>query len=82
MSGGRAECTLSSIMSESSLLKKLKAVDPAVGIGLVILGVLIMGVSGAATWHYPFNIGTGIAILGAVLFVMSVTLSTLTEKKA
>jgi hypothetical protein len=68
--------------SESSLLKKLTNVDPSVGIGLVILGVLIMGVSGAATWHYPFNVGTGIAILGAVQFVVSVTLSTLREKKA
>ncbi|NUO53234.1 MAG: hypothetical protein HOV80_30675 [Polyangiaceae bacterium] len=69
-------------MRESSVLKKLRDIDPAVGIGLVILGIFVMGVSGAATWHYPFNIGTGIAILGAVLFVMSVTLSTLREKKA
>jgi hypothetical protein len=56
--------------------------DPAVGVGLVILGVLVMGVSGAATWHYAFNAGTGIAILGAILFVLSVTLSTLRDKSS
>lgn len=66
----------------SGMMKRLSNLDPSVGIGLVILGVLVMGVSGAATWHYPFNVGTGVAILGAVLFVVSVTLSTLQSKKA
>lgn len=54
--------------------------DPVVGIGLVIFGVLIMGISGAATWHYVFNFGTGLAIVGAVWFVITVTLSTLANK--
>lgn len=49
--------------------------DPVVGVGLVILGVLIMGIAGAATAHYLFNIGTLIAIVGAVLFVTFVTFS-------
>jgi hypothetical protein len=66
----------------ASLQKKLAELDPSVGIGLVILGVLVMGVAGAFTWHYTFNAGTGIAIVGAVLFVVSVTLSTLQSKKA
>lgn len=55
--------------------------DPVVGIGLVIFGVLIMGISGAATWHYVFNVGTGLAIVGAVWFVVAVTLSTLLNPK-
>ncbi len=55
--------------------------DPVVGIGLVIFGVLIMGISGAATWHYVFNAGTGMAILGAVWFVVAVTLSSLGQKR-
>ena len=66
----------------ASLQKKLADLDPSLGIGLVILGVLVMGVAGAFTSHYTFNAGTGIAIVGAVLFVVSVTLSTLQSKKA
>lgn len=50
--------------------------DPALGITMVIVGIVIMGIGGAATWHYVFNIGSGIAILGAVLFVTFVTWST------
>lgn len=50
--------------------------DPALGITLVIIGIVTMGIGGAATWHYVFNIGSGIAILGAVLFVTFVTWST------
>jgi hypothetical protein len=51
--------------------------DPAFGLGLVLLGILVMGVGGAATWHYVFNAGTGVALVGAVVFVGSVVLSTL-----
>ncbi len=67
---------------EQSLLRRFLEVDPAIGVGLVILGIFVMGVSGAATWHYLFNVGTGIAIVGALLFVVSVTLSTLRDKQA
>jgi len=55
--------------------------DPVVGVGLVILGVLIMGIAGAATLHYVFNIGTAIAIVGAIVFLVSVALSSLRQKK-
>lgn len=51
--------------------------DPVVGVGLVIFGVLIMGVAGAATLHYLFNFGTGLAILGAIVFLVSVVVSSL-----
>lgn len=57
-----------------------EAPDPVVGIGLVILGVLVMGIAGAATLHYVFNIGTAIAIIGAVVFLVSVVLSSLKER--
>ena len=56
--------------------------DPVVGVGLVIIGILIMGIGGAATAHYLFNFGTAIAIAGAVLFVAFVTLSTLKQRKS
>jgi hypothetical protein len=55
--------------------------DPIVGVGLVIVGILIMGISGAATAHYLFNFGSGIAMLGAVLFVTFVALSTYRKNK-
>lgn len=54
--------------------------DPVVGVGLVIFGVLIMGVAGAATLHYLFNFGTGLAILGAIVFLVSVVVSSLRAK--
>ncbi|MBK6519079.1 MAG: hypothetical protein IPM79_38700 [Polyangiaceae bacterium] len=57
------------------------APDPVVGIGLVILGVLVMGIAGASTLHYVFNIGTAIAIVGAIVFVVSVALSSLKDRK-
>lgn len=57
------------------------APDPAIGIGLVILGVLVMGVGGAATLHYVFNIGTAIAIIGALVFLVAVGLASLKERK-
>ncbi len=56
--------------------------DPVLGVGLVILGILIMGIAGAATAHYLFNIGTLIAIIGAVLFVTFVTFSSYKQSKS
>ncbi|HTJ84175.1 MAG TPA: hypothetical protein VL400_20790 [Polyangiaceae bacterium] len=61
--------------------RRLLAPDPVVGVGLVIFGVFVMGVAGAATWHYAFNVGTLFAILGALWFVVSVTLSTIASKR-
>jgi hypothetical protein len=68
------ESTKGDLVGKSS---KLPGPDPVIGVGLVILGVLVMGIAGASTAHYAFNIGTGIAILGAITFLVSVTLSTL-----
>ena len=63
--------------------KKNKArPDPVVGVGMVIVGVLVMGVGGAATWHYVFNVGTLVAIVGALVFVINVTISTLRDDKS
>jgi len=58
-----------------------EAPDPVIGIGLVILGVLVMGVAGAATLHYLFNIGTAIAIVGAIVFIVCVAMSSLKDRK-
>jgi len=63
-----------------SVEREVKGPDPVVGAGLVVVGILIMGIGGAATAHYLFNFGSGIAILGAVLFVAFVTLSTYRQR--
>ena len=67
---------VASTANSSSPVVRKEPPDPALGITLVIIGIVTMGIGGAATWHYVFNIGSGIAILGAVLFVTFVTWST------
>jgi hypothetical protein len=51
--------------------------DPVWGVSVGIVGLLIMGTAGALTWHYVFNVGEAIMLLGAVMFLYSVTRSTL-----
>jgi hypothetical protein len=53
--------------------------DPIYGLALVVLGILTMGVAGAATLHYVFNAGTALTILGAMLFVGSMAVSSLKD---
>lgn len=49
--------------------------DPVIGVGLFAVGLLIMATGGAFTWHYVFNVGEGILLLGAVIFLVNVTLT-------
>lgn len=51
--------------------------DPVIGLGLFLAGLLVMAIGGAATWHYVFNVGEGVLLLGAVLFLVSVAISSL-----
>jgi hypothetical protein len=53
--------------------------DPVWGVGLFFLGLLIMAVGGAATWHWVFNIGEGILLLGAVYFLGTVAITALKQ---
>ena len=59
-----------------------KGPDPVIGAGLTLLGIFIMGVAGAAQAHYAFNLGTLVACVGAVVFVLFVALSALKQRKA
>ncbi len=70
----------SSSLIDKSLSQKTGP-DPVLGVGLVLLGVLIMGIAGAATLHYVFNVGTAIAIVGSVVFLVSVALSSLRTRQ-
>jgi energy-converting hydrogenase Eha subunit A len=56
--------------------------DPVIGAGLTLAGIFIMGVAGAANAHYAFNVGTLVACVGAVVFVLFVALSALKQRKA
>jgi heme/copper-type cytochrome/quinol oxidase subunit 1 len=40
-----------------------------------------MGVAGASDAHYVFNVGTLVACIGAVVFVLFVALSALKQRK-
>jgi hypothetical protein len=46
--------------------------DPVWGVSVGIVGLLIMATGGAMTWHYVFNVGEGIMLLGAVMFLYAV----------
>ncbi|WP_437568058.1 hypothetical protein [Sorangium sp. So ce542] len=56
--------------------------DPVIGAGIALLGIFLMGVGGAQGAHYLFNFGTLVAVLGAVLFVLFVTLTALKQRRA
>jgi hypothetical protein len=55
--------------------------DPVIGAGLTLAGIFVMGVAGAADAHYAFNLGTLVACVGAVVFVLFVALSALKQRK-
>ncbi|MEZ4297839.1 MAG: hypothetical protein R3B70_22980 [Polyangiaceae bacterium] len=55
--------------------------DPVIGAGLTLAGIFVMGVAGAANAHYAFNVGTLIACVGAVVFVLFVAVSALRQRK-
>ena len=55
--------------------------DPVWGVGVSIVGLLIMATGGAATWHWTFNIGEGILLLGMTMFLVMVVLSWNAQRK-
>jgi hypothetical protein len=56
--------------------------DPVIGAGIALLGIFLMGVGGAQNAHYLFNFGVLVAVLGAVLFVLFVTVTALKQRRA
>ena len=56
--------------------------DPVIGAGIALLGIFLMGVGGAQGAHYLFNFGVLIAVLGAILFVLLVTVTALKQRRA
>jgi heme/copper-type cytochrome/quinol oxidase subunit 1 len=46
--------------------------DPVWPLGLFIVGLLVMATGGAATWHWVFNVGETLLLIGVVWFLAAV----------
>jgi hypothetical protein len=55
--------------------------DPVIGAGIALLGIFVMGTGGARDAHYVFDAGVVTAVLGAGVFVLSVALSAMKQRK-
>lgn len=55
--------------------------DPVIGAGVTLLGIFLMGVGGAWDAHYLFDFGVLTAVLGAILFVLFVTVTALKQRR-
>jgi len=54
--------------------------DPVWGLGVGIVGLVVMATGGAGTWHWVFNIGELIMVIGAALFLGAVTVTSLRQR--
>jgi hypothetical protein len=55
--------------------------DPAIGAGITLLGIFLMGTGGARDAHYVFDVGVVTGVVGAGLFVLFVALSVMRGKR-
>jgi hypothetical protein len=55
--------------------------DPAIGAGITLLGIFLMGTGGARDAHYVFDAGVVTGVLGAALFVLFVALSAMKQRR-
>lgn len=62
--------------------KNSEGPDPVIGAGLVLFGIFVMGLAGSRDWHYVFNAGTLVAIVGAAVFVLFVALSAMKQRSS
>lgn len=56
--------------------------DPVVGAGISLFGIFLMGAGGAGDQHYVFDAGVLVAVGGAALFVLLVSLSAFKQRSA
>ena len=54
--------------------------DPVWGVGVGIVGLVVMATGGAGTWHWVFNIGELIMLIGAAMFLGAVTSTSLRQR--
>jgi hypothetical protein len=55
--------------------------DPAIGAGITLLGIFLMGTGGARDAHYVFDAGVVTGVLGAAIFVLFVALSAMKQRR-
>ena len=55
--------------------------DPAIGAGITLLGIFLMGTGGARDAHYVFDAGVVTGVLGAATFVLFVALSAVKQRR-
>jgi len=53
--------------------------DPATGFGIFVPGLFVMALGGAMTWHWIFNIGSGIMLGGMTWVVAAIMLTALQQ---
>lgn len=53
--------------------------DPATGFGIFVPGLFVMALGGAMTWHWIFNIGSGIMLAGMTWVVAAIMLTALQQ---
>lgn len=54
--------------------------DPATGFGIFVPGLFVMALGGAMTWHWIFNIGSGIMLAGMTYVVAAIMLTALQQR--
>jgi hypothetical protein len=54
--------------------------DPAIGAGITLLGIFLMGTGGARDAHYVFDLGVLTGVVGAGVFVLFVALSAMRNR--
>jgi len=68
--------------SDPTLDKRAAGPDPAIGAGVTLFGIFLMGTGGAADAHYVFDAGVATGMIGAATFVAQVALSALKQRRA
>ncbi|MFP6685478.1 MAG: hypothetical protein VB934_12225 [Polyangiaceae bacterium] len=54
--------------------------DPVWGLGVGITGLVVMATGGAGTWHWVFNVGEFIMLVGAAMFLGAATSTSLRQR--
>ncbi len=62
-----------------ALLHKIH-LDPATGFGIFVPGLFVMALGGAMTWHWIFNIGSGIMLAGMSYVVAAIMLTAVQQR--
>jgi len=80
--GGPPGKPSSASRSDPSRDKQASGPDPAIGAGITLFGIFLMGTGGAADAHYVFDAGVATGMIGAATFVAQVALSALKQRRA